>query len=490
MTSRVAPSIENVRQKGQVWTPPWVADAMAEFLKDCSADSVLDPAMGPGALLAAVRRKTAKLGPITAFEIDESVLCVSDSEDSFAIDGCTDLRLKDFLFDTEDLSVAAVIANPPYLRHHKIPPDLKARCQEIAKQTLGIKIDARAGLHIFFLIKALSHLKPFGKLSFLVPADTFEGVFSVPLWKAISSRFNVVGVLTFDESVAAFPGVDTNASIVFVERTSPNDSFKWMNWKGEHPRHLSSATSLALSGELGKAEQKGLVVAEKSLDEAIEIGFSRLNSIKPVGGVSLNEFATMMRGVASGSNEFFLMTKERLDELKLDESYFVRTIPRVRDASEPTITQHLLDVLDANGRPTYLLSIDETTDIDKHLEEYLSSGIRQGVDNGALVSMRKRWFFMEKRKPVPILFAYLGRRSNRFIEAKTDITPLTGFLCVYPKPGVDHKKLLKALNHPSSIKELARIGKSYGDGAIKVEPGGLRKMIIPKEALVESGLKI
>ncbi len=490
MTSKTAPSIENVREKGQVWTPPWVADAMATFLNQSSVDSVLDPAMGPGALLAAVRRKSVKLGAVTAFEIDESVLSDLDSEDSFAIDGCSDLRLKDFLFDNDDLSVAAVIANPPYLRHHKIPPDLKARCQEIAQQTLGIKIDARAGLHIFFLIKALSHLKPSGRLSFLVPADTFEGVFSIPLWKAISAQFNVVGVLTFDESVAAFPGVDTNASIVFIERTSPNDSFKWMNWKGQNSSHLSSAIELSLAGEVKEAEQNGLYVEDKSLHEAIEVGFSRLNTVKPVGGVSLNEFANMMRGVASGSNEFFLMTKERLDELKLDESYFVRTIPRVRDASEPTISQHLLDELDANGRPTYLLSIDESMHIDEHLEKYLSAGISQGVDKGALVSMRKKWFYMEKRKPVPILFAYLGRRSNRFIEAKTDITPLTGFLCVYPKPGVDHKKLLQALNHPSSIRELARIGKSYGDGAIKVEPGGLRKMIIPKEALVESGLTV
>ena len=102
--------------------------------------------------------------------------------------------------------------------------------------------------------------------------------------------------------------------------------------------------------------------------------------------------------------------------------------------------------------------------------------------------MRKKWFFMEKRKPVPILFAYLGRRNNRFIDAQTELTPLTGFLCVYPKTGVDKQKLISALNHPLSIQELSRIGKSYGGGAVKVEPGGLRKMIIPEEALKESEL--
>lgn len=154
----------------------------------------------------------------------------------------------------------------------------------------------------------------------------------------------------------------------------------------------------------------------------------------------------------------------------------------------PEISLEFLNELDVAGRPTYLLSVDAETKVDDALKAYLDAGQKLGVNKGSLVSMRKHWYFMEKRKPVPILFAYLGRRNNRFIHAVTDLTPLTGFLCVYPKPGVDKLKLLKVLNHSLSIQELSRIGKSYGDGAVKVEPGGLRKMIIPLPALLESGL--
>lgn len=58
------------------------------------------------------------------------------------------------------------------------------------------------------------------------------------------------------------------------------------------------------------------------------------------------------------------------------------------------------------------------------------------------------------------------------------VLPLTGFLCVYPiyddKEYIDN--LWKALNHPDTLENLKLVGKSYGSGAIKVEPGNLNKL--------------
>jgi hypothetical protein len=154
------------------------------------------------------------------------------------------------------------------------------------------------------------------------------------------------------------------------------------------------------------------------------------------------------------------------------------------------LTDEDLNALDNAGRPTYLLSIDASTKMTEELKAYLKIGEDSGLSKGALVSARKNWFFMEKREHVPILFAYLGRRNTRFIRTRCEIAPLTGFLCVYPLQGIDPDMLCVALNHPSTILELAKVGKSYGDGAIKVEPGGLRKLIVPFEAIRASGIKI
>ena len=98
---------------------------------------------------------------------------------------------------------------------------------------------------------------------------------------------------------------------------------------------------------------------------------------------------------------------------------------------------------------------------------------------------------MEQRTPPPILFAYLGRRDCRFILNEAGVVPLTGFLCVYPwdTNRAAMKRLWRALNHPDTIKNLAFAGKSYGGGAIKVEPRQLDNLEIPASVIREVGLK-
>jgi len=91
---------------------------------------------------------------------------------------------------------------------------------------------------------------------------------------------------------------------------------------------------------------------------------------------------------------------------------------------------------------------------------------------------RNPWYNMEKRENPEFLFAYLGSRNTRFIRNEAGVVPLTGFLCVYPKSNnpeyVD--KLWMVLKHPETSNNLLLIGKSYGGGAIKVEPRALEKL--------------
>jgi hypothetical protein len=97
---------------------------------------------------------------------------------------------------------------------------------------------------------------------------------------------------------------------------------------------------------------------------------------------------------------------------------------------------------------------------------------------------------MESREVPPFLFAYLGRRSARFVRNSAGIVPLTGFLCVYPKTQGSESldRLWRLLNHPDTLANLHRVAKSYGSGAIKVEPRALEKVPLSERALSDSGL--
>jgi hypothetical protein len=123
------------------------------------------------------------------------------------------------------------------------------------------------------------------------------------------------------------------------------------------------------------------------------------------------------------------------------------------------------------------------------VQNYLLRGEEIGLHRKPLIATRRPWYKMETRNAPPFLFAYLGRRSARFIRNTARVIPLTGFLCVYPNQDDNEsiEKLWQVLRQPEVVFNLSIVGKSYGDGAIKVEPRALEKLPLP--SAIESGLK-
>ncbi|MCX7805868.1 MAG: SAM-dependent methyltransferase, partial [Planctomycetota bacterium] len=147
-----------------------------------------------------------------------------------------------------------------------------------------------------------------------------------------------------------------------------------------------------------------------------------------------------------------------------------------------------------SGRPTLLLSLDgaDEENFPEPLRWYLREGERLGLPRRPLISRRNPWYKMEKRVPPPFLFAYLGRRRSRFIRNTASAVPLTGFLCVYPKKAFEKQldRIWKILNHPDTFSNLQMVGKSYGSGAIKVEPRLLERLPIPDHVVEQSGISL
>ncbi len=198
-----------------------------------------------------------------------------------------------------------------------------------------------------------------------------------------------------------------------------------------------------------------------------------------------------MRGIATGSNEFFFLTAKQVKEIGIPKEFLKRAVGRTKDATESILTLNDVEELEKENRPTYLLSINGHDKLPKEISNYLKVGEEMGLPSRSLILQRKPWYKMEKRQIPPLLFAYLGRRNTRFIKNDAGVLPLTGFLCVYPiyddKEYIDN--LWQALNHPDTLENLKLVGKSYGSGAIKVEPGNLNKLPIPEHIVSQFNLK-
>jgi hypothetical protein len=217
------------------------------------------------------------------------------------------------------------------------------------------------------------------------------------------------------------------------------------------------------------------------LKEALTTGFSRPEQRNNENKYHLYDFAKVMRGIATGANDFFFLTQEQASILNLPSKFLKTTIGRTRDVPGSIITEKDLKNLIEKKRPTLLFSINREEVIPTDVLEYLKQGEKAGLPERPLIKQRKPWYKMESRQIPPILFAYLGRRNSRFIRNDAKVLPLTGFLCVYPFSSDERSidNLWQALNHPDTLVNLQLVGKSYGSGAIKVEPRNLDKLPIP-----------
>jgi hypothetical protein len=235
-----------------------------------------------------------------------------------------------------------------------------------------------------------------------------------------------------------------------------------------------------------------LEAVRRKMTEGLSAGLSREPKPTDRHFATLGDFATVLRGIATGANEYFFLSKRRAAALRLPVEFLAPAIGRTRDVREDNITTTTLADLDTKGRPTLLFCPDgrPLDGFPESVQDYLRQGEALGFDKRPLISTRNPWYKMETRRPPAILFAYLGRRNSRFIRNVAEVVPLTGFLCVYPKSNNPEfvGKLWSVLRHPSITPSLARVGKSYGDGAIKVEPRALERLPIPQEALVTAGL--
>lgn len=483
---------ETLREKGQFWTPDWVAEAMVEYVFAEKGGMLFDPAVGAGAFFRAakvVAKEKNLQYSLSGMDIDSKAL---DEAILYGLskDDVEDVKIGDFIFQPPPNKLSAIVANPPYIRHHRISLTTKEKLKRLSLENTGVILDGRAGLHIYFLIRALTLLEHGGRLAFIMPADTCEGKFANDLWHWVSRNFCLDTVITFAPEASPFPNVDTNPLVFFIRNDKPNDKFIWAKCY----ESKTETFKLWVRSRFSVAPKNSFKSVLRDLAEGLQTGFSRSPIIEKPGRYVLGDFVQVVRGVATGANEFFFLTDEQAHQLEIPEKYFVRAIGRTRDVSTDEITQETLDILRGKGRPTLLLSLngEPFDNFPESLKSYLLNGEKLKLPQRPLISQRKPWYKTEIRHVPPFLFTYLGRRNVRFIRNTAKIIPLTGFLCVYPKSEEKEfiERLWKIMNHPDTIGNLTLIGKSYGDGAIKVEPRALEKLPIPDSVIKELGLPV
>ena len=405
------PAREALRVKGQFWTPAWIADAMVRYVLADQRKTIFDPAVGAGAFFVAAK-KFASTIELQGFDVDAEVLQISSAE--LAPADFAQVKIADFVLSPPTQKLPAIVANPPYIRHHRLSAETKEQLRNLCSEITGQTIDGRAGLHVYFLLRALQLLADNGRLAFILPADICEGVFAKPLWQWITKNYCLDAVVTFAPEASPFPNIDTNPIIVLLRRATPQTTMQWAQCCEAETGDLQKWMASGLRAK----NYSALTIHQRDLSEALTTGLSRAPQQQTSNQLCLGDLAKVVRGVATGANEFFFLTREQIKQIGIPEKYFVNAVGRTRDVTGDELTDETLRLLQKANRPTKLLALngEPLASYPASLRTYLQYGESLGLAEKPLISQRRIWYKMESRTVPAILFAYLGRRNSRFIR--------------------------------------------------------------------------
>jgi adenine-specific DNA-methyltransferase len=209
---------------------------------------------------------------------------------------------------------------------------------------------------------------------------------------------------------------------------------------------------------------------------------------------------TIRRGLATGSNEFFIMSRDEALRRGLPPRFLRPILPSPRYVKGPIIEA------DEEGHPAVdrslvLLDCDRPEDEVRRdhpaLWAYFQEGVARGLHEGYLTSRRSPWYTQERRDTPPFVCTYMGRHRDgrppfRILWNRSRAVAANVYLLLYPRgallralearPGLDQVVfgLLRDIRPAHFIDE----GRVYGGGLHKMEPKELAAL--PADVILEA----
>ena len=181
---------------GVYYTPDDLATVLVRWALANGHGPVLDPSYGGCAFLEAAVRVLSEIHASNAgrqvYGVDIDPRCANTVRSSEQLVEANCFHC-DFLTTTpSDLPgspYAAIVGNPPYVRHHWIRGDQLESARAVAADS-KIPLPATSSLWVYFLLHALRFLSPGGRLAMLVPEAILQTDYAAPLRETLANRFS------------------------------------------------------------------------------------------------------------------------------------------------------------------------------------------------------------------------------------------------------------------------------------------------------------
>lgn len=460
-------------------TPPELAQEIASYAVKLLGKVPIDfgdPAVGTGAFFAALLKVTERSSIKTAIGIDISPKQVEAAKWRWkSMD--MDVREGDYLHMNLLPQRNLILANPPYMRHQGINKNYKLELRQRASLDIGIKVSARSGQYLYFILLSHKWMAPGAIGAWLIPSEFMQTEYGRALRYYLAKKVQLLRIHQFDTATPQFENVEVLPCVIFFKNTEPD---------------IKTKTIFSLGGSLLAPVHSEKVGADR-LDPEQKWKLKTHQAVERDDTfVQLGDLFSVRRGIATGANDFFVLDRDKAHKLGIPDMALTPLLPKAKNLISEVVSRKQ----DGYPHVARQLCVINTSLSEKEISEqypdfmnYLQHGKEIGVMNGHLVGRRHPWYKQEQREPAPFLCTYMGKAhagkpAIRFIWNKSDAIATNTYLLLYPNKNL--ATLLKSkpvlaqtifdLLKACSWTALGEHSRQHAGGLSKIEPKELQQV--------------
>jgi hypothetical protein len=459
------------RDAGATYTPPPIVRAMGEWAASVATAPpvrVIDPGMGSGRFLIDAGKRFPR-AQLVGIETDP--LAASIARANLAVAGFAEraqVLVGDYrrFIERTPPGPTLYIGNPPYVRHHRIPPRWKRWLAETAAQ-LGLKASKLAGLHVHFFLATARHAAPGDYGVFITAAEWLDVNYGALVRSLLLGPLGGRSITVIDPTAQPFPDAATTAAITTFTA-------------GARPRSIGFRRIDSLDA-LGRLDGGRRVSRERLSQTSRWSNLARSGSAArpPVGYVELGELCQVHRGQVTGANGIWIAGAHSCG---LPEAVLFRAVTRAREVfdSQGVLAEagHLRCVIDL---PVDLDQLEAGTR--RHVDRFLAVAKAMGGSRGYIARHRKAWWSVGLRAPAPIIATYMARRPPAFTLNEAHARHINIAHGLYPRAAMTATTTTRLVAWlRANISQ--RSGRTYAGGLTKFEPREMERLIVPSPELL------
>lgn len=488
-------ALDERRKLGAYYTPERLSQILANWAIRSSSDTVLEPSFGGCGFLAAARNALSARG--CARPTDQIFGCdidpVAFTYLATVFGGPTDTRgfvLKDYL-DCESVEVwpeafTTVLANPPYIPHHRIGKD---RVKALSARTSGIPgVGGRSGLWAYFISQAVAHLQVRGRMAWVLPGAFLQADYAEPIRDYLGRRFDRCAAFLIRDRLFLNEGTDEETVILLADGHRPEASAGTIEvGEARTLDELESLISLWSSGEW-KGVTRGFSPAALSMSDIAWRLFAKLAKAPEV--VALKSVARVQIGLVTGDNSFFVLGTDGLNEFGLAAQDCLPVLSKFRAAPGIDLKPSDLIAYAETGGRTSLVTATEVVP-GTPVGDYLSTFDKERRQTISTFKKRPSWCAVSDGNTPDAFLPVMHHNGPRLVlnPAGYNCTNTIHRVFFEGSPTVTRRKLV-AISLLTTFSQISAElhGRRYGSGVLKHEPRDAERIqiLLPQEASQQS----